>query len=431
MPIVLNNNKLSGVFPGQSEPIEFGNQVGVIGPNYIGLYSGDDSATINAYFDPSISQVVRVVLEKMGGTIFEIAYVQVGQFFINGTPLPFRVHQKSASYPFTKDLHDPNRHPYSWVDICWYDGNDGIQQSPYYPNWHLQDEPGYSDNLLFKYPQDFGSKTKFPFLNPEPDDCLCAFMSSEIDLGNNSIAGGSVMKELAKTPSQQFNYLNTNIPLALWNTLDLRTLINQITTINNRVAPPIAAISNPVKIDSQDGSRRYIEYTSEVRIRQQSVTSRQTLMLFDSPQYPGTIACAQISEFLEHLNQEVNEGKIDFEELQKVIKLETDRDVAAESRSKKLRTSMKLDVNAITIAYRFIVYPCTIVVQNNIRFIVMYEGFTWRVGRTYSSDNGWENHITTEIKQCEEYEKWIFKDELDKYYKLVTLDLNIPIQFPL
>ena len=117
MPLVLNpDNTVTGVYEGQDAPLRIGNIPFVVGPHVIGFTQIDDSISMQAFFDPSISQKVRSSTEKFN----HITYIQVGQFYINGTPLPVSIHNNAPPYPIPNNTPPPDSHlPFSsWVDIC-------------------------------------------------------------------------------------------------------------------------------------------------------------------------------------------------------------------------------------------------------------------------------------------------------------------------
>lgn len=444
MALVLNNvpkyKTLTGVFHGQTQPIKIGTQATVQGPNYIGLYKGDDSVTMNAFFDPVLSPAVTAATQKYG-PIPNIGYIQTGQFLINNTPLPLSIHQTGALYPNTQPMYSGFERPYTWIDICEKNSDDGLVTVPYYAFWQLKDKADYPLDNFIKHPQEFGGITKFPLAFQTTDnDYLCAYMTSEADLGSGDIAKPSINKALDETPADQFMYIPTNIPWHEIPGFDLRTTINRLNgqiKPFNTVIPPLSTVSEkePIWLQSADKSRIYIQYVSEVKIRKENVQSLQIIMLLNNPETPGTAICAQISDFVTNLQDSMSATDIDLVELDKKIRELTNAETVVAGFRWKNQLDLGLAGKPMTMSYRYTVYPCNIkttVVQNVLQQvdILRFEGFSWEVARKYDPATGWEDNSKGTISPCRFGDTWNFMMEIERYYQKITNSKDVKVIFP-
>jgi len=436
----LKYKTLTGVFKGQNEPIEIGRQATNQRPNYIGIYKGEDSVIINAYFDPTASPALAKANEKYG-QINNIGYVQVGRFLINGFPLPLDIHQKNTLYPNTSAWHSQFLPNYTWVDICEKNSIDRLLNYPYYALWPLKDEADYSLDKSSIYPQEFGGITNYPWPIAPDKSYLCAYMTSEADMGSAdmaaSITGERLKKILDESPLDDFNYQSIDrIAIVKKELPDIMQMLIWLSSLNPQVVPPLHLPTPPIQYISFDQSRMYIQYRSEEPPKGKKIKSDQMIALFNDPDNRLKTRCVQISDYILQLQEDTAPSLIDLSKLDEEIRTKTQREIVWPSGlSLTSRTDLGLAGKTMTMSYRFVVYPCAINNKTEGDLltgvdILKFEGFTWQVNRKYKEDTGWDEMLPGTIDKCSWADSLYFEQELKKFYQKRTTNMNIPVNFP-
>jgi hypothetical protein len=375
---------LSGVYQGQTDPIEIGTIAANVGPNFIGFYPGDDSIQMNAFFDPSVSVAISRVLERQTDGIIaypKIGYIHLGQFRINNFPLQVSLHDNTLSYPQTNNFFSDYPPTYWWIDIGERDSNNELITTPFYPYWALTDDAHYDPDELYKYPQDYGGVTKFPLTGMSPDDFRCAYMTTDVSLGRGTMPSKSEVEVLNATPLSEFNYRPSDLLSETYKNSSATDIANAFGPTGAKLIPGISPAHKVTSLISEDKKRFYLSYTASVFGRGgRKFTIPLIMMIFEDPKNIGKLAIADITDYVNMVREELAAENIDLYKL--------DQNIAQAQ-----RFDLKLkDKSSIFLSYHFTAFPCAIISSTDQRvYTHIFEGFNWGMTREYKRDSGWEN----------------------------------------
>ncbi len=413
MTLQLQNNAVLGVYQGQTKPLKMGDVAFDLGPHKIGWTLVDDSATVQAFYDPSLSECVQRGLAR-GNVYQDITYLQVGRFGINGAPLDVTQHDESAPYPLDTPASEPNRKrtrtenalvPW-WVDICKFDANNALLGQPYYPYWILQNNANFSIGNLHKYPYRYGGLTRYGGNWVRNNgDLLCATMNKLVDLSPHDLPYWIPKYFEEKIQLDDLVVvIDSTAPewLAEWaTTKDITKLLNALVQAQKIPAP--IAITNRKKrevITSEiaddfrttdtapayklmftTNGRYFVSYRSSFhrgpRMRNFDVniaifykTDRWVLVYLDMD--PFEIA-RQDAPYI---------GIPDIQ----TLRIRTGQPPRAKKRKGVQRgLALDLDNNKVTLSYKFITYACAKEETSGGVNIALFDGFIWQVEKRYDN----------------------------------------------
>lgn len=414
MPLVLNpDSTVSGVYQGQDQPISIGEVPFDFGPHKIGFIQIDDSIVMQAYFDPSLSRKVT----QHSDFYSNITYIQVGQFNINGTPMPVNLHNDTPPYPVMDEYllysHIPES---SWVDICKYTCEQEVVKTPFYPLWILQNNNNFDITNLFKYPQRYGGFTRYtdkPFVE---GDNLCSYMRSQVDLRlldipsfipdyyENLDISGLVTSYVF--PDQLPNNPGIGFPYGL----DIIGIINYL--VGQNVLPPLLP-SLGLHMYPSRNNRYFVSYNTAFIRLNKSVTEQVNIVIYLN---------GDGKYYLSYMDYNVD---VQYE-MDKQQGLNTIPDLYALNVNigTKIGHQFNFNMHPFNISYRFITYACAAVKTNEEQIhIKLLEGFWWQPGRMWP--NGQPDILTFNgpgvTNQSDEQ---IFKRTVSKFLNDSGINVN-------
>jgi len=414
MPLVLNaNNTVTGVFEGQGEPLEIGNVSFDLGPHKIGFTQIDDSVTMQAFFDPSLSQKNGHPSENYNC----VTYIQVGQFHINGTSLPVSIHNNTPPYPVNDEYSYYSHKPKSsWVDICKFSSNENPVTIPYYPLWIWQNDAGFDHNKLFKYPQRYGGFTRYDGQPFSGGDNLCAYMKSHVDLRfidipcfipdyfeNLDISGLITIfqfpDELPQNPGVGFPY-----------GLDLVGILNELVRLN--ILPPPSP--NPGLHFFSSKNNRFITYYTNFLRENASIPAPINIVIFPNSEGKYVVAYLDYSPY-ELYEQDKQLGLNTFPNLEEI--------------NFKIRNTIghefRLQEVSFNFSYKYITYACAIKEINDQEVhIKLFEGFWWWPGRIWSQGHQ-PGVVAMDGPTSANYDDMqVFKNTINNFFQTLNINVN-------
>jgi hypothetical protein len=415
MPLILYvDNTVTGVYQGQNDQrLKIGNVSFNLDPHIIGATQIKDSVVIEAYFDPSSSPMVR---QKLSEPYTHITYIQVGQFYINGIPLPVSLHNDAPPYPVNDQYSRYSHIPFSsWVDICEFSSDGDPINRPYYPLWLYQNDGHFEHSKLFKYPQRYGGFTRYdgqPFSN---GDNLCAYMRRHVDLSfmdipsyipdyfENMDLSGLVPvfifpDDLPGKPGVSFPY-----------GLDPYGIVNYLIGINE--LPPQSPVPG-FSFYLTKNNRYYISYNTNFIRGSKSITNSINIVIFQNSDGK------YVFSYLDYSPKELYEQD-------KQLGLNTFPNLYSlnQNINSTIGHQFNLVENNFNFSYKFITYACSIKrINNNQIEITLFEGFWWWPGRMWLNGQSGVlamNGPSATIQSDEQ----IFKKTVNDFFQ--TANINI------
>lgn len=447
MPLILQNNNLTGVFQGQgNNPVRIGTVSGrpnndASSPFVCGCYQGEDSIQMNVYFDPAASKKLDI-----NQTYAKIGIIQIGRLQLNHLYLPYDFYQIDSLYPDTVDYARMNSAKYpgatEWLDTPWQKSNGEKNIDPTFPAWNYADSARTPIKTMFQYPNNYGGYVRYQHLAPynyQHGENLCAYIQSNlvINMGNSPyfLMKLELMDFLDSIDPDGYILSNTQIPSV--NFKDRPDLLSVVVdALNKKGIIPFNSQHNFFFIPDSFGqgnlgtfrdygnskiryivssTRLYIEYYPGVLVPKNEEPERIVLIPIN-----GTFHYFNYSE---DFNEDFNDARA-----------QSGPDIPAIFNNIKSKYGfVSTPKQDLQLTYQMYTCACSITFNLNRVFVQLFEGFSWDISREFTKSTGWNNLQLTLPPSADSIlcnaRKYGLQFALEKYYPKAYDRTDIKVEF--
>ncbi len=185
MPLEIspNEKEIIGIYKGQVKPRKLPSNAESYwsGPHFIVTNCDQSAVTLEAFFDPSKSELIE---KNLAGNI---SYIQIGEFFVNGLPIPLSEYLPFVDVPvveYKKRRRDSSFiiHKGPWLDVPQLNWDGLKNEFPFFLQWSGSKKSGFNFQDTYSYPQEYGATVKVNENEIQQNEYLVSYLRKFVTL---------------------------------------------------------------------------------------------------------------------------------------------------------------------------------------------------------------------------------------------------------